>query len=86
MAKETAYLVKTRITCGEYESNSIDLVFSLNEKDATRQALALNCHHQPEFESDTVCWDSGESLLTVRNIKTLTETEAAEYARLTRFD
>lgn len=78
------YLVKLKLQIGEREKYSNHLLKAENESAAGKQAIINECHGEPEWENPdfTECWDCGEMIYQVFNIR---ELNVREYEILSNY-
>jgi len=71
------FFVKLRLQIGEYEKTSQHVLFAEDFEQAARQALANECHGEPDFEEGgDACWDMGEMRYRLDSICNLGRHEA----------
>lgn len=56
------YVITLRMLMGEIEKYVTKCVVGESEEEAYRNALEGECHDEPEFDSDSSCYDMGGQL------------------------
>lgn len=71
------WLIKLTLIIGEYEKMSTCIREALTEDEAVKSALEGECHGTPdfrEFPDFDACWDMGEMVYKVYDVREVTET------------